>query len=61
MYIVINLITKEVDLFTTIKTTSKFTNVPINKLTHSFSRKKQTYFEYLEYQIYKRKPIKELT
>lgn len=57
MYIIQNQITSELILATNMLAISEITEIPINKLHHTFSRKKENYFEYLEYRVYKKTPI----
>ena len=57
MYIIQNLITNEFQLATNMLATSELTDIPLNKLHHTFSRKKEKYFEYLQYRIHKKTPI----
>ena len=58
MYIIQNIITNELEIATSLKSVILFTGIPQNKLHYSFSRKKETFFEYLEYKIYKKQPLK---
>lgn len=56
MYIIQNIETKELHLATNLLIVSKLTRISKDKLYHEFSRKKENFFEYLQYKIYKKIP-----
>lgn len=56
MYIIQNIETKEIELATSLAIVSELTQIPTNKMHHVFSRKKEEFFEYLQYKIHKKKP-----
>lgn len=57
MYIIQNIETKELELATNLIIVSKITNISRDKMYHSFSRKKETIFEYRQYKIHKKIPF----
>lgn len=57
MYILQNIITQRLEIATSLKTIAEHTGIKINSLYHTFSQKKEVFYQQNEWKIYKKTPI----